>query len=60
MLLRSDLEKAESGASGACKYFFGNHADLRTFSVKYSVLLAEDSGSRLEDEELRLDKEDLK
>ena len=27
----SDLEKAASGASGACKHFVGNHTILRTF-----------------------------
>ena len=27
----SDLEKAASGASGACGHFVGNHGILRTF-----------------------------
>ena len=60
VVLRSDLEKAASGASGACGHFVGNPAILRTFSVKYPVLLAENQGRRVEDGELRLDEGDLK
>ena len=56
----ADLEKAASGGSGACGHFVGNHGILRTFSVKYPVLLAEDQGRRVEDGELKLDKRDLR
>ena len=56
----SDLEKAASGASGACGHFVGNHAILRTFWVKYLVLLTEDWGGRVKDGELRLDKGDFR
>ena len=44
-----DLEKAASGASGACRHFVQNHAILRTFLVKYPVLLTEDGGRTVED-----------
>ena len=47
----ADLEKAASGARGAYGHFVGNHAILRTFSVKYPVLLAKDQGRRVEDGE---------
>ena len=40
--LKSDLEKAASGASGACGHFVGNYAILRTFSVKYPIHFTED------------------
>ena len=53
----ADLEKA---TSGACVYFVGNHAILRTFLVKYPVLLTEDEGRRVKDAELRLDQGDLR
>ena len=56
----SDLEKAASGASGACGHLVGNHAILRTFWAKNPVLFAEDEKSRVEDGELRLDKRDLR
>ena len=59
----SDLEKAASGASGAsgaCRHFVGNQAILRTFSVKYPVLFIEDRKRRVEDGELRLDKNHLR
>ena len=49
----ADLEKAASGANGTCGHFVENHAILRTFSVRYPVLLNEE-------EELRLDKRDLR
>ena len=49
----SDLEKAASGASGACGHFVGNHAILRTFWVKNPVLLTEDEGRRVKDGEMR-------
>ena len=55
-----DLEKAASGASSTCGRFVGYHAILRTFSVKYPVLLAEDQARRVEDGDLRLDKGDLR
>ena len=51
-----DMEKVASGASGACRHFVGNHAILRTFWVKYCVLLSEDGGRRVDDGELRFDK----
>ena len=44
----ADLEKAASGASGACGHFVGNHAILRTFWAKYSVLFSEDGGIRID------------
>ena len=40
--LASDLEKAASGASGACGHFVGNYAILRTFLVKYPIHFTED------------------
>ena len=40
-----DLEKAASGASGACGLFVGNHAIL---GLKYPVLLSEDGGRRVD------------
>ena len=46
---QSDLEKAANGARCACRHFVGNHAILRTFSVKYSLLLTEDGRRRVED-----------
>ena len=52
----TDLEKAASGASGACRHFVGNHAILRTFSAKYPALFTENRKRRVEDGELRLDK----
>ena len=54
-LSAADLEKAASGARGACGHFVRNHAFFRTFLVKYPVLLIEDGGSRVEDEELMLE-----
>ena len=57
---QSDLEKAANGARCACRHFVGNHAILRTFSVKYSLLLTEDGRRRVEDWEVRLDKGDLR
>ena len=50
-----DLEKAASGASGACGLFVWNHAILRTFWVKYPVLLIEDGGRRIDDVQLSFD-----
>ena len=55
-LLEADLEKA---ASGACGHFVGNHTILRTFLIKYPVVLSENGGRRFDDVELRMDKEDL-
>ena len=40
--IRADLEKAASGASGACGHFVINPAILRKFSLEYPSLLAED------------------
>ena len=45
----SDLEKAASGASCACGHFV---AIFRTFWGKYSMILSEDRGRRLKDEDL--------
>ena len=56
----TDLEKAAISASGACGYFVGNHAILRTFCIKNPALLTEDGGRRVEDAELRLDQGDLR
>ena len=53
----SDLEKAASGAWGL---FFKNYAILRTFGVKYPVLLIEDGGRSVEDWEMRLNQGDLR
>ena len=53
----SDLEKA---ASGACGHFVGNQAILRTFWVKYCVVLSEDGGRRVDNGELRFDKWDFR
>ena len=47
------LEKADICGSGACGHFVGNHAILRTFCVKYPVLLRKDVGRRVEDGELK-------
>ena len=55
-----ELEKAARDASGACGHFVGNHAILRTFWVKYLVLLTEDCGGTVKDGELRLDKGDFR
>ena len=54
----ADLEKAASGASSACGHFVRNHAILRTFWVKYPVLLSEDGGKRVDNEELMFDEGD--
>ena len=56
----TDLEKAASGASGACGHFDRNHAILRTFWVKCPVLLSEDGGKRVDNGELRFDEGDLR
>ena len=45
----TDLEKAASGASGACGHFVGNHAILRTFLAKYPILLTKGGGKGVED-----------
>ena len=58
--MQTDLEKAASGASGACGLFVINPAILRIFSVKHLVLFSLDGGRRVEDGELRLDKGDLR
>ena len=55
-----DLEKAASGASGACGHFVKNPAILRTFEVKNTAILTEDGERRGKDEELRIDQEDLR
>ena len=41
--IRADLEKAASGASGACGHFVRTHAILRTFLVKNLALLSKKS-----------------
>ena len=56
----TDLEKATSGAIGACRHFVGNPVILRTFWVKFPVLLTEDGGRRAEEGKLRLIKGDLR
>ena len=56
-MARPDLEKA---ASGACGHFVENHAILRTFGVKYPVLLTEDGGRRFQDGKLRMGQGDLR
>ena len=53
----ADLQKA---ASGACGHFVGNHTILRTFWVKYPVLLTEDGGRSFEDGKMRLDQGELR
>ena len=59
-LLVPDLEKAASGASGACGQFVRNHIILRTFWAKYPVLYTEVGKRRVEDGDLRLDKKDFR
>ena len=56
----TDLEKAASGASGACGHFVGDHAILRTFCISYPVILSKDGERRVDDGELGLDKGDLR
>ena len=51
----SDLEKAASGASGACGHFVENHAILRTLRVKSRAFSTQDGGRRVEDGKLRMD-----
>ena len=48
--LQADLEKAASGASGACGHFVENPAILRTFWVENPAFLTEDGGRIVEDE----------
>ena len=55
-----DLEKAASGAIGACDHVVGNHAILMTFCSKYHVLFTEDGRRRVENRELRIDNGDLR
>ena len=57
---KAEMEKAGSGGSGACRHFVGNLVILRTFCVKYPVLLTEDGGRRVEDRDMRLDQVDLR
>ena len=45
----ADLEKTASGASGAGGHFVRYHATLRTFGLKYTVLLTEEGRRRVED-----------
>ena len=52
--MQADLEKAANGASGAFGHFVGNHVILRTFRVKYSVILNEDGLKGLTIENLAL------
>ena len=51
----ADLEKAASGASGACGHFVENPAILRTSLVKNSAFTTEDGGRGVEDGKLRMD-----
>ena len=52
--VKTDLEKAASGASGACGHFVGNPTILRTFGAKCPVFFTNDRKRRVEDGELRL------
>ena len=49
VMVPTDLEKAASGASGACGHFVGDHAILRTFCISYPVILSKDGERRVED-----------
>ena len=60
IILQADLEKAASGASGACGHFVENPAILRTFWVKHPAFFTEDGGRRGKDKELSKDQEDLR
>jgi len=42
----ADLEKAASGASGACGHFVENPAILRTFLIKHPSFFTENGGRR--------------
>ena len=59
-ILWTDLEKATSGASGACGHFVGNPAILRTFGAKCPVFVTEDEKRRVEDGDLRVDENYLR
>ena len=59
-MVQSDLEKAASSASGACGHFVGNPVILRTFWVKFPVLLTEDGGRRAGEGKLSLFLGDLR
>ena len=51
----TDLEKAASGASGACGHFVKNPAILRRFLFKNPAVLTEDGGRRVGDGKLRME-----
>ena len=55
-----DLEKAASGASGACGHFVENHAILRTFWFEIPAFLTEDGGRSVKDGKLRIDQGELR
>ena len=55
-----DLEKAASGASGACGHFVKNHAILRTFWVENPTFLTEFGGRSVKDGKLRIDQGELR
>ena len=57
MSFKTDMEKT---ARGTCGDFVGNHPILRTFWVKYPVLLTLDGARRVEDGEMRVDEGDLR
>ena len=59
-ILSPDLEKAASGASGACGHFVVNPAILRTFRVRNPTFLTEDGGRRMEGGKLRMDRGELR
>ena len=55
-----DLEKAASGASGACGHFVENHAILRTFRVKNPTFLTQDGGRSVKYGRLRIDQGEMR
>ena len=59
-LVQPDLEKAGSGGSDACVILSEIMQFLRTFWVKYPILMTEDGGRRVEDGEMRLYQRDLR
>ena len=55
-----DLEKAASGASGACGHFVVNPAILRKFWIKTPAFLTEDGGRRTEGGKSSMDHGELR
>ena len=60
ILCLPDLEKAASGASGACGHFVKNHSVLRIVWVENPPFLTENGGRRVEDQKLRMDQGKLR